>query len=148
MNYFNLPWVCPNKQYIVQHFSSVMHCMHYFFRERATALVHFTLLNFIDTFVFMYFVSYPSTVNKPSKILRTKRVPTSNPLLEIAKLQRQGCRQNLLVLFHDIHQTKAGKISPSSLTGETKNQEIFQEVPEGSVSRSLPSPCCDLEGVF
>lgn len=46
---------------------------------------------------------------KTPEMLSLCKAPSFDPLLEIAQLQRQGCRQNLLVLFDDIPQTKAEK---------------------------------------
>lgn len=53
----------------------------------------------------------------------------------------------MLVLFNDIPQTKAER-EACLLKGGTKNEDIFQEVPEGFVSLSLPSLSRDWEGAL
>lgn len=89
------------------------------------------------------FLDHDSTV----KIAACVKLSHLILLPEIAALQRLGWRLNLLVLFNDIPQTKAEK-EACLLKGVTKNEDISQEVPEGFVSLSLPSPSRDWEGDF
>lgn len=53
----------------------------------------------------------------------------------------------MLVLFNNIPQTKAEK-EARLLKGGTKNEDIFQEVPEGFVSLSPPSLSRDWDGAL